>query len=121
MSFRRAVRSAAMLLMASAAAVAVPAFAVDAGCTAALHGKDAAYANHCAKRRADEALAALSARYAEVYARLSASERAAFSARERSWLSADRWQEQRSCVAQRGDAAAAHCLAEVTERRLASL
>lgn len=81
----------------------------------------AASPDNGAERRAQAALQALSERYAQRWAALPASEKPTFSSRERAWLNHDRWVEHRACVAQRGEAAAAECLAEVVERRLAAL
>lgn len=50
----------------------------------------------------EQAEAQLSARYASLWAQLPAAQRPAFSARERQWLNAGRWQEKDACVAERG-------------------
>jgi hypothetical protein len=79
--------------------------------------------------RSLSAQAALSARYTQLWSALPASARPAFARRERRWLHVTRWDEQQRCVdahagalpsAERADLAA-HCLAEVTLRRLNSL
>lgn len=81
---------------------------------------------------ASAALAALSARYAQLWSTLPASDRQQLLQSERTWLHVTRWREQRACES--GAAAyaaavasaspedrAAHCLVQVTERRIAQL
>jgi hypothetical protein len=87
--------------------------------------------------RAQRAQAALSERYAQLYASMPEAERRQFASSERRWLNGGRWHEQRTCllanapdlhgasgsvVADVAAAdAAAHCLALVIEARLQSL
>ena len=74
--------------------------------------------------RAQQAQAALSARYAQLWAVLDDEPRRAFAAEQRRWINVARWQAQQACLAQRSvrdEAAAADCLAEVTLARLQTL
>ena len=69
----------------------------------------------------EQAEAQLSERYAHLWAQLPATQRPAFSARERQWLNSGRWQEKDECVAERGADAGPACLLEVTLRHVHAL
>ncbi len=75
--------------------------------------------------QADAAMAALSARYTQIWVTLGADERARFSADERAWLNRGRWDEQKQCIARNPtpdtDERAAQCEQQVIERRLQHL
>lgn len=76
------------------------------------------------EQRAQQAQAALSARYAALWTTLAGEPRQRFAAEQRQWLNTARWEAQRACLAQRSlqdEAAAADCLAEVTLVHLRSL
>ena len=78
----------------------------------------------CSDADVEAATARLSQQYAQVWAKLPAAERAAFAAREKSWLASGRWREKDACVAGQSaaDAAAERaCLVQVTERRTSFL
>jgi len=87
------------------------------GARAAEPSVRAAYAH----AQQDQAEALLSQRYETVWATLPPSERAAFSARERKWLNAGRWQEKDRCVIERGPDWGRACLTEVTLRHALTL
>ena len=78
----------------------------------------------CTDASVEAATALLSQNYAQVWARLPTTERAAFAAREKRWLASERWQEKDACVASLPAAADTHeaaCLAQVTLRRAENL
>lgn len=88
-----------------------------------------AHAQSAGESRSLAAQAALSERYTQLWSQLPVVARADFARRERHWLHVTRWDEQQRCVdahpgalppAERADLAA-HCLAEVTLRRLNGL
>ena len=88
-----------------------------------------AHAQSAAESRSLAAQAALSERYTQLWTRMPAEARSEFARRERHWLHATRWREQQRCIdahaaglppAEQADWAA-HCLAEITLRRLATL
>lgn len=104
--------------------VALPVSAQPLDCSAA--AADRALAIACAERRAEAALQSISARYAEIWARLGKAQRTEFSAHERRWLHPGRFEERDRCAARHAalgdpELLAAICLAEVTERHLATL
>jgi type II secretory pathway pseudopilin PulG len=78
---------------------------------------------------AQRAQGALSERYTQLWSQMPAADRSSFARAERHWLHVTRWSEQQRCTDARGAALppaeqadrAAHCLAEVTQRRLRSL
>jgi hypothetical protein len=84
-----------------------------------------AFAQSPAVLQADAAMAALSARYTQIWASLDADGRARFSAEERAWLNRGRWDEQKQCMARNpavdADERAAQCAQQVIERRLQQL
>lgn len=96
----------------SAAAAAALAAALGADANAGSISESMIAADVVAAQAHAEAL--LSHRYAALWARLPADERAAFSARERQWLNSGRWQEKDACVAARGAESGAACLARIT-------
>lgn len=74
----------------------------------------------CSDADVEAATARLSQQYAQLWAKLPATERAAFKAREKTWLTSGRWQEKDACVAEQatsGPAIERACLVQVTERR----
>lgn len=99
-------------------------FAALAGVGASLAAAPAAAQWSAAEQRAQQAQAALSARYAELWPTLAGESRRRFAAEQRYWLNTARWEAQRACLAQRSlrdEAAAADCLADITLAHLRSL
>lgn len=122
MAIARAFQSAAAALLCALAAAPVLAQHLDCS----VQGADRALAIACAERRAEDAMRSISARYTEIWARLSPAQRQAFSAYERRWLYPGRFEERDRCAARHAalgdpELLAAICLAEVTERHLATL
>jgi hypothetical protein len=82
----------------------------------------ASQAQSPAEARADAALAQLSARYQAIWVTLSPAQRQSFSASERRWLHAVRWDEERLCGgAQPTAERAAQCRLSSVQRRLDQL
>lgn len=99
---------------------------IGAPTVAAHAGEDLAawQAEQQAAARADAAQQALSARYTAIWANLDAAQKRDFSQRERAWLNAGRFDEQRACVARAGaggELSAKTCEAAVIERHLGAL
>lgn len=88
-----------------------------------------AHAQSAGESRSRAAQAALSERYTQLWSQLPMAERAEFARRERHWLHVTRWDERQRCVEAHPGALApaaraelaAHCLAQVTLRRLNEL
>ena len=116
------VRSLALVLVASGASVtAFGASFADAAAPLAVPALATAGALTDDEPTVAQAEAALSQRYAALWARLGAAERTALAERERQWLAHGRWEEKDACVAARGAQAGSACLAEVTLRHALSL